>query len=156
HVSAEDGTGAVHTAPGHGQEDFAVGQAYGLVERFEPAVLNPVDARGVYLPSTPPITGASGETALAGVHIWKANDLIVAALREVGVLLAHAPLEHSYPHCWRHRTPVAFRATPQWFISMSQQGLRRDALAAIGQVDFVPDWGRARIAGMVEGRPDWT
>src|SRR5690606_34058616 len=98
HVSAEDGTGAVHTAPGHGQEDFAVGQAYGLVERFEPAVLNPVDARGVYLPSTPPISGASGETALAGVHIWKANDLIVAALREVGGLLAHAPLEHSYPH----------------------------------------------------------
>ena len=152
HVSAEDGTGAVHTAPGHGQEDFAVGQAYGFIDRFEPSVLNPVDARGVYLPSTPAI----GDTPLAGVHIWKANDLIVEALRDLGALLASAPLDHSYPHCWRHKTPVAFRATPQWFISMSKQGLRRDALAAIETVDFVPDWGRARMAGMVEGRPDWT
>ena len=156
HVSAEDGTGAVHTAPGHGQEDFAVGQVYGFIDRFEPAVLNPVDARGVYLPSTPALPGASGDTPLAGVHIWKANDLIVEALREAGALLASAPLDHSYPHCWRHKTPVAFRATPQWFISMSKQALRHDALAAIGNVDFIPDWGRARMAGMVEGRPDWT
>ena len=152
HVSAEDGTGAVHTAPGHGQEDFAVGQVYGLIDRVPASELNPVDARGVYLPSTPAI----GDTPLAGVHIWKANDLIVEALRDLGALLAHAPLDHSYPHCWRHKTPVAFRATPQWFISMSQQALRHDALAAIEGVDFVPDWGRARMAGMVEGRPDWT
>jgi len=152
HVSAEDGTGAVHTAPGHGQEDFVVGQRYGLVEQYSTAQLNPVDGRGVYLPSTPPADGV----VLAGLHIWKANDAIVNVLRANGALLAHAVLEHSYPHCWRHKTPVAFRATPQWFISMDQACLRRDALAAIGEVDWVPDWGEARIYGMVEGRPDWT
>jgi len=152
HVSAEDGTGAVHTAPGHGQEDYVVGKAYGLLDRYTAAQLNPVDGRGVYLPSTPPI----GDTALAGLHIWKANDVIVDALRAQGSLLAFAKLEHSYPHCWRHKTPIAFRATPQWFISMSQANLRNDALAAIQDVTWYPEWGQARIAGMVEGRPDWT
>ena len=152
HVSAEDGTGAVHTAPGHGQEDFAVGKAYGITERYSAAELNPVDARGVYLESVPP-AGAAG---IAGEHIWKANPLIVDALRANGSLLAHEELRHSYPHCWRHKTPVAFRATPQWFISMDKAGLRRDALEAIDGVRWVPDWGKARIAGMVEGRPDWT
>ena len=151
HVTAEEGTGAVHTAPGHGQDDFVVGQRYGLVEQYSAAQLNPVDGRGVYLDSLPP----AGETVLAGQHIWKANELIVEALRGNGALLAFATLEHSYPHCWRHKTPVAFRATPQWFISMEQAGLRRDALAAVDAVDWVPDWGAARIAGMVEGRPDW-
>ncbi|MEO5566612.1 MAG: isoleucine--tRNA ligase, partial [Luteimonas sp.] len=152
HVSDEDGTGAVHTAPGHGQEDFVVGQRYGLVEKFSAAELNPVDGRGVYLPSTPP----AGDIVLAGSHIWKANDTIVELLRANGTLLAHATITHAYPHCWRHRTPVVFRATPQWFIAMSQAGLRRDALAAIGKVGWIPEWGEARIAGMVEGRPDWT
>ena len=152
HVSAEDGTGAVHTAPGHGQEDYVVGKAYGLLDRYSAAQLNPVDGRGVYLPSTPPI----GDIALAGLHIWKANDVIVDALRAQGSLLAFAKLEHSYPHCWRHKTPIAFRATPQWFISMSQANLRNDALAAIQDVTWYPEWGQARIAGMVEGRPDWT
>lgn len=152
HVSAEEGTGAVHTAPGHGQEDFAVGQRYGLVEKYSAAQLNPVDGRGVYLESTPPADG----TPLAGLHIWKANDVIIEKLRENGSLLAHFTLSHSYPHCWRHKTPVVFRATPQWFISMEQAGLRRDALAAIGEVSWVPEWGEARIYGMVEGRPDWT
>lgn len=151
HVSAEDGTGAVHTAPGHGQEDFVVGQKYGLIEKYTAAQMNPVDGRGVYLPSTPP----AGELVLAGMHIWKANDAIVDALRESGALLAFHKLEHSYPHCWRHRTPVVFRATPQWFISMEQAHLRRDALAAIKHVKWYPTWGEARIAGMVEGRPDW-
>jgi isoleucyl-tRNA synthetase len=151
HVSAEDGTGAVHTAPGHGQEDFVVGQKYGLIERYTAAQMNPVDGRGVYLPSTPP----AGELVLAGLHIWKANDAIVEVLRESGALLAFHKLEHSYPHCWRHRTPVVFRATPQWFISMEQAYLRRDALAAIKHVKWYPTWGEARIAGMVEGRPDW-
>lgn len=151
HVSAEDGTGAVHTAPGHGQEDFVVGQKYGLIEKYTAAQMNPVDGRGVYLPSTPP----AGELVLAGMHIWKANDAIVDALRESGALLAFHKLEHSYPHCWRHRTPVVFRATPQWFISMEQAHLRRDALAAIKHVKWYPAWGEARIAGMVEGRPDW-
>ncbi len=152
HVSAEDGTGAVHTAPGHGQEDFVVGQRYGLVERYSAAELNPVDGRGVYLPSTPP----AGEVVLAGLHVWKANDAIVGVLRDSGRLLAHVAITHAYPHCWRHRTPVIFRATPQWFISMEQAGLRRDALAAIRTVGWIPEWGEARIAGMIEGRPDWT
>ncbi|WP_240311135.1 isoleucine--tRNA ligase [Thermomonas haemolytica] len=152
HVSAEDGTGAVHTAPGHGQEDFAVSQKYGLVEKYDAAVLNPVDGRGVYLPGTPP----AGEVELAGLHVWKANEVIVDVLRASGRLLAFAKLTHSYPHCWRHKTPIAFRATPQWFISMEQAHLRRDALAAIETVKWYPAWGQARIAGMVEGRPDWT
>ena len=152
HVSAEDGTGAVHTAPGHGQEDYAVGKQYGLLERYTAAELNPVDGRGVYLASTAPAHGV----ARAGQHIWKANDAIVEVLRDSGALLALRRLEHSYPHCWRHKTPIAFRATPQWFISMDQAHLRRDALAAIGDVAWFPAWGEARIAGMVEGRPDWT
>jgi isoleucyl-tRNA synthetase len=152
HVSAEDGTGAVHTAPGHGQEDYTVGLKYGLIARYTAAQMNPVDGRGVYLPSTPPL----GETALAGLHIWKANDVIVEALRGIGALLAFFKLDHSYPHCWRHKTPVAFRATPQWFISMEQANLRVDALDAIKQVEWFPDWGQARITGMIENRPDWT
>ncbi len=152
HVSAEDGTGAVHTAPGHGQEDYAVAKRYDLIDKYTAAQLNPVDGRGVYLPSTPPANGVE----LAGLHIWKANDVIVDLLRDIGRLLAFAKLEHSYPHCWRHKTPIAFRATPQWFISMEQANLRADALEAIKHVGWFPQWGEARIAGMVEGRPDWT
>ncbi|MBB4592915.1 isoleucyl-tRNA synthetase [Xanthomonas arboricola] len=152
HVSAEDGTGAVHTAPGHGQEDYQVSKQYGLLERYGAAQINPVDGRGVYLPSTPPL----GDTVLAGLHIWKANEIIIDALRDTGVLLAASKMEHSYPHCWRHKTPIAFRATPQWFFSMEQANLRADALKAVEQVTWYPAWGQARIAGMVEGRPDWT
>jgi len=140
HVTTEAGTGAVHTAPGHGQEDFVVGQKYGL------DVLNPIDGRGVFLPST---------ELFAGQYIWKANDTIAALLAERGMLLALVKLNHSYPHCWRHKSPVAFRATPQWFIAMEQAGLRRDALAAIQTVRWVPEWGQARITGMIAGRPDW-
>lgn len=152
HVSAEDGTGAVHTAPGHGQEDYQVSKQYGLLERYGAAQINPVDGRGVYLPSTPPL----GDTVLAGLHIWKANEIIIEALRDTGVVLAASKMEHSYPHCWRHKTPIAFRATPQWFFSMEKAGLRADALKAIEGVTWYPSWGQARIAGMVEGRPDWT
>ncbi|HTD28803.1 MAG TPA: class I tRNA ligase family protein, partial [Xanthomonadaceae bacterium] len=140
HVSAEDGTGAVHTAPGHGQEDFAVGQKYGL------DVLNPVGGNGVYLPST---------EQFAGQYIWKANDAIVEVLRDRYKLLAHETITHSYPHCWRHKTPVIFRVTPQWFIGMDQAGLRADALEAIKGVRWVPEWGEARITGMIADRPDW-
>jgi isoleucyl-tRNA synthetase len=140
HVTTDAGTGAVHTAPGHGQEDFAVGQKYGI------ETVNPVDGKGVYLPNT---------EIFAGQHIWKANESIVELLRERGVLLAFSKLTHSYPHCWRHKTPVAFRATPQWFISMQQASLRDDALKAIEGVRWIPDWGQARIAGMIDGRPDW-
>ena len=150
HVSAEDGTGAVHTAPGHGQEDFAVGLKYGLIEKYTAAQMNPVGGNGVYLPGTPLVEGQ---------YIWKANDVIIELLRERGVLLASEKLQHSYPHCWRHKTPVAFRATPQWFISMDQAGLRANALAAIREIGeqggWFPDWGEARITAMIEGRPDW-
>ncbi|MFT4248591.1 MAG: isoleucine--tRNA ligase [Pseudomonas sp.] len=152
HVSDEDGTGAVHTAPGHGQEDYQVAKQYGLIERYSAAQINPIDGRGVYLPSTPVVVGAE----LAGLHIWKANDVIIEALRGNDTLLAAGKLEHSYPHCWRHKTPIAFRATPQWFISMEQAGLRADALKAIEAVIWYPEWGQARIAGMIDGRPDWT
>jgi isoleucyl-tRNA synthetase len=140
HVTTDAGTGAVHTAPGHGQEDFAVGLKYGL------EVLNPIDGKGVYLPNT---------EIFAGQYIWKANDTIVALLQERGVLLASEKFSHSYPHCWRHKSPVAFRATPQWFISMDQANLRADALTSIKKVAWVPEWGEARIVGMIDGRPDW-
>jgi isoleucyl-tRNA synthetase len=141
HVTVEDGTGAVHTAPAHGVEDFAVGQEYGL------EVLNPVGGNGVYLPDT---------ELVGGQFVWKANDAIIEILRERGVLLANEKITHSYPHCWRHRTPVIFRATPQWFISMDKAGLRAGSLKAIrDDVDWYPAWGEERIYGMIEGRPDW-
>ena len=146
HVTAEDGTGAVHTAPGHGVEDFAVGQQYGLVERHTASELNPVGGNGVYLAGTP---------LFEGQFIWKANDAVIDVLRGHGRLLAQAKLEHSYPHCWRHKTPVAFRATPQWFIGMEKEGLRTTALEAIRAVRWIPAWGEERITGMIAGRPDW-
>lgn len=151
HVSDEDGTGAVHTAPGHGQEDFVVSQQYGLMDKYNAGQINPVDGRGVYLSSTPP----AGDVELAGVHLWKAQPLIVDVLRASGALLAYVEIVHSYPHCWRHKTPVVFRATPQWFISMDKANLRSDAMAAIDNVGWFPSWGKARIGSMVDGRPDW-
>ena len=140
HVTLDDGTGAVHTAPGHGQEDFVVGLKYGL------KVDNPVDSHGVFVPGT---------ELFAGEQVFKANVHIVEVLRERGKLLQHAPYKHSYPHCWRHKTPVIFRATPQWFIGMDQNGLRTQALAEIKQVHWTPGWGEQRIEGMVANRPDW-
>ncbi len=146
HVTTDAGTGAVHTAPGHGQEDFAVCAKYGITEQYSAAEINPVGGNGVFLPGTPLVEGQ---------FIWKANASIIEALRERGVLLALGELLHSYPHCWRHKTPVAFRATPQWFISMDVNGLRRAALDAIPKVRWVPEWGQERIHGMIENRPDW-
>lgn len=140
HVTTESGTGVVHTAPGHGQEDFAVGQKYGL------EVANPVGSNGVYLPDT---------ELFAGQHVFKANDAVVEVLKEKGALLHHHAYEHSYPHCWRHKTPIIFRATPQWFVSMDQAGLREQVLSEIKGVKWMPDWGQSRIEGMVEGRPEW-
>ena len=140
HVTAETGTGAVHTAPGHGQEDYAAGLRYGL------HVDNPVDGRGCFLPDTP---------LFAGLHVFDANSHIIEALKAHGALLHAEAIRHSYPHCWRHKTPIIFRATPQWFISMEQQGLREQALAAIQRVNWIPRWGQARIEGMIEKRPDW-
>ncbi|MDH4165176.1 MAG: isoleucine--tRNA ligase [Gammaproteobacteria bacterium] len=140
HVTLESGTGAVHTAPGHGQEDFVVGRQYGL------AVDNPVGGDGRFLPATP---------LFAGEKVFDANQHVVAVLAERGALLHHEPFRHSYPHCWRHKTPVIFRATAQWFISMEQAGLRAAALAEIGKVEWTPGWGEQRIYSMIAGRPDW-
>jgi len=140
HVTLDSGTGAVHTAPGHGQEDFAVGRKYGL------PVDNPVGGDGRFLPSTP---------LFAGEKVFDANAQVVEVLRERGALLHHEAFRHSYPHCWRHKTPVIFRATPQWFISMEQAGLRQAALEEIRKVQWMPDWGEQRITGMIATRPDW-
>ncbi|OAT48481.1 isoleucyl-tRNA synthetase [Proteus hauseri ATCC 700826] len=141
HVTLEAGTGAVHTAPGHGPDDFVIGQKYGL------ETANPVGPNGCYLPDTYP--------TLDGVFVFKANDVIVELLKEKGALLHHEVLQHSYPCCWRHKTPVIFRATPQWFVGMDKNGLREQSLKEIKGVKWIPDWGQARIESMVENRPDW-
>ncbi|MFT5888272.1 MAG: isoleucyl-tRNA synthetase [Zhongshania sp.] len=140
HVTTDAGTGAVHTAPAHGQEDFVVGKAYGL------EVYNPVAANGTFL---------EGTELFAGQHVFKANANVIETLAERGRLLQHKPLEHSYPHCWRHKTPIIFRATPQWFVSMKQNGLLDIAMAAVDGVSWMPSWGRARIESMMQERPDW-
>nr|WP_242482295.1 isoleucine--tRNA ligase [Thiocystis violacea] len=140
HVTLEAGTGAVHTAPGHGLEDYIVGQRYQL------QVDNPVGGDGRFLPGTP---------LFAGENVFQANEHVVETLKAHGALLLETRFTHSYPHCWRHKTPIIFRATPQWFISMDRQGLRETALAEIGKVSWMPDWGQSRIDGMVRGRPDW-
>ena len=140
HVTTETGTGAVHTAPGHGADDFVVGQKYGL------AVLNPVGGNGVFLDDT---------ELFAGQFVHKANAPIIAELTERGRLLHNAQYEHSYPHCWRHKSPIIFRATPQWFVSMHQNGLLKSALKAADEVQWLPEWGKARIESMMQERPDW-
>ena len=140
HVTADSGTGAVHTAPGHGQEDYIVGLDYDL------EVDNPVGANGCFV---------SGTKLFEGQHVFKANPLVLEVLKEKGALLHHEELLHSYPHCWRHKTPIIFRATPQWFISMDQAGLRTLATQAAQKTVWLPDWGKARIEGMLENRPDW-
>ncbi|MCC3702605.1 isoleucine--tRNA ligase [Rouxiella badensis] len=141
HVTLDAGTGAVHTAPGHGPDDFVIGQKYGL------EVANPVGPNGCYLPGTFP--------ALDGKFVFKANDIIVEILREYDALVHFEKFTHSYPCCWRHKTPIIFRATPQWFVSMDQQGLRAQSLKEIKGVQWIPDWGQARIENMVANRPDW-
>jgi isoleucyl-tRNA synthetase len=138
HVTTEAGTGAVHTAPGHGLEDYAAGLKYKL------KVDNPVGPDGVFLPGT---------EKFAGEHVFKANDQVIETLKTMNKLLHVEALAHSYPHCWRHRTPIIFRATSQWFISMDE--LRPKAAKAINETSWLPDWGKARIEGMIENRPDW-
>jgi len=140
HVTTDAGTGAVHTAPGHGQDDYVVGQKYGL------PVDNPVGNDGVFLPNT---------ELFAGEHVFSANDHVVAVLKEKGKLVHEEAILHSYPHCWRHKTPIIFRATPQWFISMDKNGLREQALNEVKRVAWIPEWGQARIESMMENRPDW-
>ncbi|MDI6426649.1 isoleucine--tRNA ligase [Cronobacter dublinensis] len=141
HVTLDAGTGAVHTAGGHGPDDYTISQKYGL------EIANPVGPDGAYLPGTYP--------TLDGVNVFKANDIIVNLLRENGSLLHVEKLLHSYPCCWRHKTPIIFRATPQWFVSMDQKGLRAQSLKEIKDVQWIPDWGQARIESMVANRPDW-
>lgn len=140
HVTLDAGTGAVHTAPGHGQEDYIIGCQYQL------PILNPVGDNGCFLPNT---------ELLAGQFVFAANTSVIEILAERGQLLQQATIQHSYPHCWRHKTPIIFRATPQWFISMSQQQLRQKVLALLPQVQWLPDWGFNRIDSMMQSRPDW-
>ena len=147
HVTLEQGTGAVHTAPGHGQEDFVIGQRYGL------PVYCPVDAAGRIFRAE----GASGELPeeLIGKTVWDINPIVVRLLQEHGALVSQVRLEHSYPHCWRCHNPVIFRATEQWFIGMDRESLRTRALEAIKTVKWHPEWGEERISNMIADRPDW-
>ncbi len=140
HVTLEQGTGCVHTAPGHGQEDYVVGQKYNL------ETYNPVDDGGVFKPEV---------VEFGGLFVRKANPLIVEKLREDGYLIHDNKVNHSYPHCWRCHQPIIFRATSQWFISMDTNGLRDKALNAIREIKWIPRWGEDRIFSMVENRPDW-
>ena len=140
HVTTDAGTGAVHTAPAHGQEDFEVGLKYNL------PVDCPVGPDGRYVAGTPLFEGES---------VLKADDLVIEELKRHGVLMHHQRIRHSYPHCWRTKTPLIFRATPQWFISMEQAGLRDQAMQEIQSVHWVPTWGQNRIEAMIADRPDW-
>ncbi len=139
-VTLDTGTGCVHIAPGHGQEDYEVGLKYNL------EVFAPVDDHGVFTDEA---------EFFAGKFVFDANEDVIRKLKEVGALLASETMEHSYPHCWRCKRPVIFRATHQWFISMERTGLRNNALKAIDTVAWIPRWGRDRIYGMIQHRPDW-
>jgi isoleucyl-tRNA synthetase len=140
HVTLDAGTGLVHTAPGHGHEDFEVGLRYKL------PVDNPVGSDGRFVTGTP---------LFEGERVFDANKHVIAVLEERGRLLHQETLQHSYPHCWRHKTPVIFRATAQWFVSMEQAGLRKSALREIGKVKWTPAWGESRLGNMIADRPDW-
>ena len=141
YVSVEDGTGLVHTAPGHGAEDYQTGRRYGL------SVLSPVDESGRFTALAP--------DWLNGQHVFTANRQIIDRLKESGHLHHEQPLSHSYPHCWRCKKPVIFRATEQWFVGVDHDDLRGRTLKAIGEVRWLPEWGRTRIEAMVSLRPDW-
>jgi isoleucyl-tRNA synthetase len=152
HVTLEAGTGLVHTAPAHGLDDYFVGQKYHLPND------SPVDGDGKFLASTP---------LFGGLFVWKANDRIISTLQDGGQLLHLEKIEHSYPHCWRHKTPIIFRSTPQWFIGMnlgnsadasatcSGKSLREIAEGAVEATAFYPAWGKARLEAMIKNRPDW-
>jgi len=139
-VTAEDGVGLVHIAPGHGHDDYIAGQKYQL------EVANPVGDDGRFYPDT---------AIVGGLSVWDGNKKVLETLSENGLLLAQGSLKHSYPHCWRHKTPIIFRATRQWFIGMDQQGLRAKAMQAVADTEFYPAWGRERLTAMIKNRPDW-
>jgi isoleucyl-tRNA synthetase len=148
YVELGAGTGVVHSAPAYGEDDFRSCKGYGM---SNDDILSPVQSNGVYVSDLP---------FFGGQFIWKANPAIVAKLDEVGALLKHEAIQHSYMHCWRHKTPLIYRATAQWFVGMDKQPnegatLRERALAAIEQTAFVPAWGQARLHSMIAGRPDW-
>ncbi|WP_165671745.1 isoleucine--tRNA ligase [Metapseudomonas otitidis] len=148
YVELGAGTGVVHSSPAYGEDDFRTCKAYGM---SNDDILSPVQSNGVYVADLP---------FFGGQFIWKANPLIVAKLEEVGALLKHEAIKHSYMHCWRHKTPLIYRATAQWFVGMDKQPnqggtLRERALAAIEQTQFIPAWGQARLHSMIAGRPDW-
>jgi len=150
HVTLEAGTGLVHTAPAHGLDDYFVGQKYHLPTD------NPVGDDGKFITTTPAI----GDTPLAGVFVLKANDIVLNGMQASGHLLHQEKMKHSYPHCWRHKTPIIFRSTPQWFIGMEQNAkgkklLREVANKAVEATEFFPSWGRARLEAMIKNRPDW-
>lgn len=140
HVTLEAGTGCVHTAPGHGQEDYEIGLAHGL------EIYNPVDNRGRFFDTI---------EFFGGQSVFEANANVIQKLQETGALITAGTVSHSYPHCWRCKKPVIFRATEQWFIAMERNDLRKKALEQIGQVSWIPKWGKERIYGMIENRPDW-
>jgi isoleucyl-tRNA synthetase len=140
HVTLDAGTGCVHTAPGHGADDHVVGKKYGL------DCYSPVEDSGVFSPDVP---------LFGGEFIFKANKQINEVLAQKGALLDNQNLSHSYPHCWRCKNPVIYRATPQWFISMDKLGLRKKTLEQINHVQWIPSWGKERIYAMIENRPDW-
>lgn len=140
HVTTDAGTGCVHIAPGHGLEDFIAGQQYGL-ETDSPLLDSGLFAEGT------PVVGS--------MHVTKANEPVIEALRASGQLMAAGHIDHSYPHCWRHKTPLIYRATAQWFISMERHSLQQRASEAVEQVQWLPEWGKARIGSMVKDRPDW-
>ena len=140
YVTLDDGTGCVHTAPGHGHEDYLTGLAYGL------EIYTPVDSEGRFIPQV---------ERYGGQNVFSANSQITADMAKEGSLLKEGKITHSYPHCWRCKNPVIFRATSQWFISLDRGGLRQKALDAIGRVNWIPPWGEERIANMMSGRPDW-
>ena len=151
HVTTEAGTGLVHTAPAHGVDDYNIGKTYGL------PVNNPVANDGRFISTTPALS--VGE--LAGKTVWEANPLVLQELESRGRLLKNEKIKHSYPHCWRHKTPIIFRATTQWFIGMDNKTtedastLRWIAERAVDETQFYPAWGRARLEGMMKTRPDW-
>ncbi len=151
HVTTDAGTGLVHTAPAHGVDDYNIGKVYGLPVR------NPVGNDGRFLPNTPALS--VGE--LAGKTVWEANPLVLEELSKLGLLLKQEKIQHSYPHCWRHKSPIIFRATTQWFIGMEHKAdenaptLRWVAERAVDETQFFPAWGRARLEAMMKTRPDW-
>jgi isoleucyl-tRNA synthetase len=146
YVTLDQGTGSVHTAPGHGQEDYLTGQKYGI------ETYCPVDAGGKFFQ---PEDSVPLPEVLLGQPVWDANQLVVDILKERRALLAEGRLDHSYPHCWRCHKPTIFRATDQWFIGVDKNDLRSRAIEAIGKVKWIPSWGMERISSMVGSRPDW-